>query len=326
MDNKATEIQNVRITTLKGYILNVYGDIMGKKMTSNCAFYLKVNRNEGYTIRNLRHWLDIVEKSSGINDCYIICDSQLLKDKIIQELSDVHPEIEEMIMECIINEESSWIIKNVTNERWEMAGYAHISTFIHARDNGYEGFWNIDADDTRFCLSPDRCMELLTEAKSYAVNNKVDCFSLDMHTSLIGSGKHWSFGIAYTNNKLDWLQVMKKTCEDNLETEDTCPNFDRFFRYIRNNTNEAKIESFYVENLKFFHYSNDFFWRLSESALFHWKDRYLTLPLLYYGIGLQNEKARMNIDSIVKKIDIGITDEESMVSMLKACNTPFLYV
>ena len=299
---------------------------MGKKISNNCAFYLKVNRNEGYTIRNLRHWLETVKKFGEGIDCYIICDSQPLKNKILQELSDVYPGIDEVIMKCIINEESSQIIKNVTNERWEMAGYAHISTFLHARDNGYDKFWNIDADDTRFCLSPDRCMELLMEAESYAVNNKIDCFSLDMHTSLIGSGKHWSFGITYTNNKLDWLCVMKKMCKDNMEMEDKCPNFDRFFRYIRNNSKEAIIESFYAENLKFFHYSNDFFWRLSESALFHWKDGYLTLPLLYYGVGLHNEKARMNIDTIVKKLDINITDEESMFSMLKACNTPFLYV
>lgn len=297
-----------------------------KRMTDNCAFYLKVNRNEGYMIRNLRHWLETVKKFGEGRDYFILCDSQFLKNKIIQEFSNAYPGIEDTIIECINNDESSWIIQKVTNERWKMAGYAHISTFIHARNNGYDKFWNIDADDTRFCLSPDRCVELLIEAECYAVNNKIDCFSLDMHTSLIGSGKHWSFGITYTNNKLDWLKVMKKTCEENMDSEDKCPNFDRFFRYIRNNTNEARIESFYAENMKFFHYSNDFFWRLSESALFHWQDGYLTLPLLYYGVGLHNEKARMKIDSIVTKLDIGITDKESMVSMLKACNTPFLYI
>ncbi len=299
---------------------------MIKRISDNYAFYLKVNRYEGYTIRNLRHWLNAVNKFGEKADYYIICDNQLLKSKILKEFSDTYPQIGDLIVNSIINEESAYIIKHVTNERWRMAGYAHLSTFIHARNNGYTKFWNIDADDTRICLSSSRCRELLLAVENFAINNKIDCFSLDMHASLIGSRKHWSFGITYTNNKLNWLNLMKEICVDNMEIEDKCPNFDRFFRYIRNNTNKAKIESFYVENLKFFHYSNDFFWRISESALFHWKEGYLTLPLLYYGVGLHSEKARMNIDPIVIKLDINICDEESMISMLKACNTPSLYL
>jgi hypothetical protein len=295
-------------------------------MKNKCAFYLKINRNEGYTIRNLRHWLEIVREFGDSVDYYIICDNQELKNKVVDEISGEFPEIQEKFFGSIITEETSYIIKKVTNERWEMAGFAHISTFIHARDNGYDKFWNIDADDTRFCLNPIRCRELLHEAERYAIDNKVDCFSLDMHASLIGSGKHWSFGITYTNNALNWIQIMQRACTYNLEVEDACPNIDRFFRYIRNNMKEAKIESFYVENLKFIHYSNDFFWRLSESALFHWKEGYLTLPIMYYGVGLRNKESHMAIDPIVVKLDMNISDEETMISMLKACNTPYKYI
>lgn len=290
------------------------------------AFYLKVNRNEGYTLRNLRQWLAIVKNYGDRADYYIVCDNASLKDQILNEFSEQYPEISDVILGSIINDESSNIISNVTNKRWEMAGYAHITTFLHAKDNGYKYFWNIDADDTRFCLDAERCRELLDEAEKYAEENKIDCFSLDMHTSLIGSGRHWSFGITYTNNYVDWLQLMKETCKEDLENEDKCPNFDRFFRYIRNNHKGVRLESFYGENLKFFHYSNDFFWRISESALFHWKNGYLTLPLLYYGVGLKNRKSRMPIESIVIQLDIGISDEESTISMLKACNTPSLYM
>lgn len=293
---------------------------------NKCAFYLKINRIEGYTIRNLRHWLEIIQKFNNTVDYYIICDNQILKDKVIDNLSDTFPQIKETMMESIIDEETDYVIGKVTDERWKMAGFAHISTFIHARDNGYDRFWNIDADDTRFCLSPDRCRQLLLEAERYAVDKKIDCFSLDMHTTLIGSGKHWSFGVTYTNNEPDWSRIMKNACNGDIGTEDSCPNFDRFFRYIRNNTNDAKIESFYVENLKFLHYSNDFFWRLYDSALFHWKDGYLTLPVLYYGVGLHDEKAHMEIEPIVIKLDIGISDEETVNSMLKACNTPSYYI
>ena len=168
---------------------------MDKKINNKCAFYLKVNRNEGYTIRNLRHWLEIIREFGDEADHYIFCDSPMLKDKIVQTFSIVYPGIEDIIIGCIFSKEASFIIKNVTNERWKMAGYSHISTFIHARDHGYSRFWNIDADDTRFCLSPVRCRELLLEAERHAITDQIDCFSLDMHTSLIGSGKHWSFGI-----------------------------------------------------------------------------------------------------------------------------------
>lgn len=293
---------------------------------NKCAFYLKINRNEGYTIRNLRHWLEIINEYVGTVDYYIICDSEILKEKVIAEFAEQYSGIQDTIMECIITDETSYIVKNVTNERWKMAGYAHVTTFAHARDNGYDSFWNIDADDTRFCLSPKRSRELLLEAERYAIENKIDCFSLDMHTSLIKSGKHWSFGVTYTNNKVDWMQIMSEVCEDDIENEDYCPNVDRFFRYMRNNKNVASFESFYAENLKFIHYSNDFFWRLNISALFHWKDGYLTLPILYYGVGLHNDKSRMVIDSIVKKLDIEISDNETMISMLKACNTPSFYL
>lgn len=295
-------------------------------MWENKVFYLKVNRNEGYTIRNLRQWLNIVKSYGNRVIYYIICDNPILKRKILDEFSEEYPKIENVILGSIINEESSYVINNVTDERWEKAGYAHITTFLHARDNGYEHFWNIDADDTRICLSIERCKELLDTIEEYAIRNEIACFSLDMHTSLIGSGRHWSFGITYTDNHIDWIRLMIKTCKDDLDIEDKCPNFDRFFRYLRNNYGKVRIESFYAENLKFFHYSNDFFWRISESALFHWKEGYLTLPLLYYGVGLKSEKSKMPIDSIVIKLDIGITDEETILSMLKACNTPSLYL
>ena len=289
------------------------------------AFYLKINRNEGYTIRNLRHWMETIKTYDNV-DYFIICDSKELCKKVLDDLSTSFPDIENRIMKSIINDETRFIIDRVTNERWHMAGYAHISTFVHARDNGYDCFWNIDADDTRFCLNPGRCHELLDEAEKYALSYNIDCFSLDMHTTLIASGHHWSFGVTFTRNDRDWISVMEEACQNDVSIEDQWPNIDRFFRYIRNHVEGINIESFYVENLKFLHYSNDFFWRLNVSALFHWRDGFLTLPILYYGVGLQNEKSHMKIDPIVRKLDIDVTDEETVFSMIHACNTPSFYL
>ena len=140
--------------------------------SSKKAFYLKINRDEGYTVRNLRHWMETVRTYNNV-DYYIICDNKDLQQKVVDNLSKAFPDIETRIIQSIINDETKHIIDRVTDERWHMAGYAHISTFVHARDNGYDSFWNIDADDTRFCLNPDRCHELLDEAERYALSNEL---------------------------------------------------------------------------------------------------------------------------------------------------------
>lgn len=290
------------------------------------VFYLKVNRNEGYTIRNLWQWITIAD--GYINDAiwYVLCDNDVLKDRILKEFVVKYPDIAEHFIKSIIDDESTFIVSNTTDERWRMAGYAHLTTFIHARDNHYSSFWNIDADDTRFCLNIERSRELLKNVEEYADQNKIDIFSLDMHTTRIGSGRHWSFGVSYTKNRKDWIAIMEKNCTEDHSIEDKWCNFDRFFRYIRNHSDNIKLESFYAENLKFFHYSNDFFWRLCESALYHWKNRHLIFPILHYAVGLKNEKSCIPIDPIVVRLDIGISDEESMISILQACNSPSLYL
>ena len=64
-------------------------------------------------------------------------------------------------------------------------------------------FWNIDADDTRICLKPERTKQLLDQVKKITERESIDCMSLDMHASKAGTGRHWTFGITYTNNETD---------------------------------------------------------------------------------------------------------------------------
>ncbi len=64
---------------------------------------------------------------------------------------------------------------------------------MHAKENGFKAFWNIDADDTCFCLSPKRMTELLSTTEHYACSNNIHIFSLDMHRSAL-EGQHWSNG------------------------------------------------------------------------------------------------------------------------------------
>ena len=70
------------------------------------------------------------------------------------------------------------IIKGFSNERWKNAGYAHITTFYHARQNGIDRFWNIDADDTFICLRKDRIIELLSQVEKKAVSDHIHLLSL----------------------------------------------------------------------------------------------------------------------------------------------------
>ena len=115
---------------------------------------------------------------------------------------------------------------------------------------------------------------------------------------------------------------MKKYCVCDQSVEDKYCNFDRFFRYIKNHDNVLKIKSFYFENLKFIHYSDDFMWRLCESGLYHWKNGYLTFPILYYGVGLDSSKSHMTIDENVIKLCMNIEDKEAVDELISCSSIP----
>lgn len=113
------------------------------------VFYLKINRKEEYTFPNLQKWIDVI---SDIHESkvFIICDDVDLENAVKNRVSY------EGCLEYIKSEryasEVRGIVKGFANERWENAGYAHMTTFYHAKENGYRHFWNIDADDTFFAF------------------------------------------------------------------------------------------------------------------------------------------------------------------------------
>ena len=147
--------------------------------------------------------------------------------------------------------------------------------------------------------------------EKYAEEYKTDCFSLDMWRTET-EGKHWSFGITYINGKIDWVHVILSRCTD-LEYQymdtDGNKNIDWYFTYLKNETS-LKIETFYLENLKFIHYSHDFFTKPIGSGLYHWAEGKLIYPIIYYGIGVK-ELGQFNIAEDVIKLDIGIADNEA---------------
>lgn len=270
------------------------------------AIYLKINRTEEFAIRNLSRWIYVSMKLK--RDCYILCD----KNEIVENISKrLCKDQNVSFIKSIKNSELEEIIKYVTNHKWANAGYAHLTTFIHANIYKYDSFWNIDADDTQFCVSENRLVELLTTIEQYAENEEIDVFSLDMWRSET-LGEHWSFGITYTNGKIDWIKqfyIHYKDEEYLTRLPERRCNVDWFFTYLRS-VAQLRIETFYVENLKFIHYTDDFFNKPISAGFYHWKNGKLIYPLLYYCFDIK-EQAIFDIFQDVIKIDIGIQDDEA---------------
>lgn len=270
------------------------------------AMYLKINRTEEFAFRNLSRWIDASYLLNA--NCYILCDDNNIVKKIHNEL------LLSGSCEFIKSEKSllnKKIVEKTANRNWENAAYAHITTFAHAQANKYDNFWNIDADDTMICLPIDRIVELLQCVELCAENKSIDCFSLDMWRTK-WKGQHWSFGVTYTKGRLNWIEKLLEYCDDdeykNIKNAMNY-NIDCFFSYLKNVSN-IKIETFYFENLKFIHYSNDFFKGLISSAFYHWKEGKLSYPIIHECVGL-DEMSSYDVYSDIIKLDIGIKEEEA---------------
>lgn len=270
------------------------------------AVYLKVNRNEEFALRNLSRWIDV---SILLNaDCYILCDNPEL-NKIIK--TDCMFSYKCNFIESNKGEEAKEIVCNIANKNWADAAYAHLTTFIHAAELGYDYFWNIDADDTMICLSTDRILEMLRKVEGYVIENNTDIISLDMWRTK-WQGLHWSFGITFTKGRKEWLSDMKKHCMDEAyknQINGMNYNIDCYFTYLKEVEN-ISIQTFYFENLKFIHYSNDFFKGLISSAFYHWKNGILEYPIMKWCVGV-NELSEFKICDDIIRFDIGIDDKEA---------------
>ena len=269
------------------------------------AFYLKINRKEKYALKNLSRWIDASYLSGA--DCIIICDDDGIEQNIRKDLL-IYSDIKFIKSEK--SKETQNIVENIADINWVNAAYAHLTSFYHASGR-YETFWNIDADDTRFCVSIDRMVEILNEVEKKSEKDCYDCVSLDMWRS-ITSSRHWSFGITFVNGRIDWIEICnqysKRPWCDKVNSYGE-KNIDWFFTYLKAIT-DKRIETFYVENLRFIHYTNDFFEKILEAGLYHWKDGSLILPLVQYGYGMEDEGIFKIAEDAIR-IDVGIRNDET---------------
>lgn len=280
------------------------------------VYYLKLNRLIDYSIRNLQVWVDVISKMPN-SEVIILCDNENLIKRIKLEVD--FKELEPVYLKSIKLKEHYALIESISVPRWYNAAYAHLTTFIHAKENQIKKFWNIDADDTVICLDAKRTCELLNSVEQKAEQENISLFSLDMWRSRT-YGKHWSFGITYTDGNVDWIDVMKQhqDCRGGrfFKNGNHLQNIDEFFTYLKAVEKGVKIETFYVENLLFIHYSDDFIMNPIKSGVYKWKDGMVLYPILLYLYGVKS-LGQIPIIEDAYKIDIGIEDNECTFFLAK---------
>ncbi len=275
---------------------------MGKK-----AIYLKVNRTEKWALDNLRRWINI-SITLGY-DIFVICDNDLLAEKITTlEFSEYVN-----IIKSIKSSLAQKIVKRICVPRWKNAAYAHLTTFIHSKEFEYTYFWNIDADDTYMLLPIPKIVGLMHEVENYSINNTINCFSLDMWYTRL-EANDWSFGITFTDNSVDWEQIVLENSVGYVTDEICHGNIDNYFFYLRSNKS-AKIETWYAENMRFVHYSDDLFKRIIQAGMYHWKDGFLSSPIISGIHGLEIA-SNYSIPPDTVKFECGISDEEAARTIL----------
>lgn len=162
---------------------------------SQSAFYLKINKNTKFALNCFFHWVEIVQALNA--DYFIVVDDEYVKTTIINLLKSYGIENAKFISSY--RKELMPVVNMLGfTGRWPLIGVALLTPFVHAKENGYDYFWNIDADDTCFYCEPQVLIPVFSEAAAYAIENNIDVFSLDMYYSSFKTG-HWTFGVAFVD-------------------------------------------------------------------------------------------------------------------------------
>lgn len=241
--------------------------------------YLKINKATDMALICFQRWIDLAHSLN--TDFYIICDKSSII-KIIKKKIRFH-DTNIRIMASAKNKLTKAITENLTDKFWHNATYAHLTPFLHSKQNNQKSFWNIDADDT-FILAPvKQVAEFLKRAETYAEENSIDAFSLDMHTSRM-YGIHWSFGITYVRNNVAWLNVFSSEKDGNWKKEynkydPNRMNLDWYMSYLR--TRHIKNDVFHADNMGFIH-DGSYLSNPTGSAVWKYTNGYIEYPILLH--------------------------------------------
>lgn len=281
-------------------------------------FYLKANKFAPWSVRCALHWIEaarLVPEAKII----ILCDNPTLKAELLKKT-----DLEETdFLESNRTDASlKKIVDGIIDPFWIKAGYAHLTTFLDAEKQGYSDFWNIDADDTYPCVSPERLAEILVKTRADATEKHIGITSLDMwYTALYGF--HWTFGVTYTRTDCGWIEMMLRHVNDEAyktyKPTIRLSNVDKYFTYLKDKEVTVRFGIFCVENMKFIYYADDMFYKFFGSGFYHWKDGILYQPLLLSCAGSVTEGVK-KIPNDVIIIDVGLTDSENLVAMFSDSN------
>ena len=279
--------------------------------------YLKINRLTEYALMCIQNWLTIIFYMDG--DYFFVCDNKELEREIVRKCCFRDGDIKFLASR---RKELKEVAENLWTGSWEMATYAHLTPFYHAKENGIKEFWAIDGDDTMFFLYPEQVVDVLNQVQSISRNDDISALSLDMHWSQM-KGKHWSLGVLFINDNVDFCHIFEESkgfewTEPYKEIDDVF-NLDWFFNYIRD-SRLAKVETFYVEDCYFCHWFPNILRYLIGGNLCFWHDGKVTYPILK-DIYKNEELGVIDIaDSYQIKLDVGLENSlkfmENEVSIL----------
>jgi hypothetical protein len=225
------------------------------------AYYLKINNGDRINLNIFWHWVKIVEAAGA--DYFILADREDVKTRLVQlYVEKGYPEPVNFIASK--REELRDLCEGLYSEYWLNVAYAHLTPFLHAKENNYSGFWGIDADDTVLCASPAHCAQLLHEAEQYAINNALNLFSLDMWYSRVSiyGFYHWTFGVVFTNMNADYPEILEKgklllggKAIAEMPKMVHHPSIDNYFSFL-SHSGQLRCQSFYGECFIFEHFKH----------------------------------------------------------------------
>lgn len=271
------------------------------------VMYFKIDRMSDFAKPCIQHWVNIACHMRA--DYYFICDNKFLKYHILRTVNFPGADIKFMPSS---RRPLKSICKALCVPYWENATYAHLTPFYHAKKCGAKRFWAIDADDTMICLQHKRVVEILKAVQAKANENDMSAISLDIWRSRT-LGRHWSWGIAYVNDNVDFYNIFDSNPDLSWTTPyqeiDVNFNLDWFFTYLKD-FKKIKIETFFVENMQFIHWGK-FLREPIRASILIWSNGKLTFPILNY-IFKNRQLGEVDIADC-HKIDINIDEKESQL-------------
>lgn len=291
-----------------GFTIAKWGNVKAARVDSMSdvpVMYLQINREASYTLDCIQMWLYVVKKLGA--EYFFLCDNYRLAHRVLKT--------------CKFPDSNIRFIRSKNFTIRKQAGYlcspgaisltkAQLTPFYHAKENGIQRFWKIDADDTMFLAAPEKIAKAMEQAIEITEAEGNVASSYDMWYTHMG-GQHWSFGVTYISGKIDFTEVFSKQSDnswmDEIKNRTDWFNLDWYFTYLMGK--QVPIGIFHFEECMFIHWGDNLR-NPYNSWISEFSGEELKYPLmeLIYG---KHSFAVKKIQSESRKISVGTSIEES---------------